>query len=224
LPHSEIRGSQGARASPRLIAACYVLHRLSVPRHPPNALNLLDPHNHTQEKAPRMPDPATAGSSSGSGNRRIRVKTLLPQRPGRRPKAPPGHPAGYLGSQLSSQCQRSSGKRPAARRRPEPMASTTGSRPDPDDGARGRPHRPPERAARPGGGGGERDRTDGLLLAKQALSQLSYTPIRALPSGKARGLVGREGMRGRRRPWTLASPPRPGVQDHRPGPVSGPEG
>ena len=26
-------------------------------------------------------------------------------------------------------------------------------------------------------GGGERDRTDDLLLAKQALSQLSYTPI-----------------------------------------------
>ena len=25
-------------------------------------------------------------------------------------------------------------------------------------------------------GGGERDRTDDLLLAKQALSQLSYTP------------------------------------------------
>jgi hypothetical protein len=28
-----------------------------------------------------------------------------------------------------------------------------------------------------GGGGGERDRTDDLLLAKQALSQLSYTPF-----------------------------------------------
>ena len=26
-------------------------------------------------------------------------------------------------------------------------------------------------------GGGERDRTDDLLLAKQALSQLSYTPL-----------------------------------------------
>ncbi len=26
-------------------------------------------------------------------------------------------------------------------------------------------------------GGGERDRTDGLLRARQALSQLSYTPI-----------------------------------------------
>ena len=29
-----------------------------------------------------------------------------------------------------------------------------------------------------GNGGGERDRTDDLLLAKQALSQLSYTPRR----------------------------------------------
>ena len=42
LPHSEIPGSTLARSSPRLIAACYVLHRLSVPRHPPDALNLLD--------------------------------------------------------------------------------------------------------------------------------------------------------------------------------------
>ena len=38
FPHSEIRGSTIARISPRLIAACYVLHRLLVPRHPPNAL------------------------------------------------------------------------------------------------------------------------------------------------------------------------------------------
>ncbi len=38
LPHSEIRGSAGARPSPRLFAACHVLHRLSVPRHPPDAL------------------------------------------------------------------------------------------------------------------------------------------------------------------------------------------
>src|SRR5262249_25590835 len=29
-------------------------------------------------------------------------------------------------------------------------------------------------------GGGERDRTDDLLLAKQALSQLSYTPQRSV--------------------------------------------
>ena len=32
LPHSEISGSKLARSSPKLIAACYVLHRLSVPR------------------------------------------------------------------------------------------------------------------------------------------------------------------------------------------------
>ena len=41
FPHSEILGSMLARNSPRLIAACYVLHRLSVPRHPPNALTCL---------------------------------------------------------------------------------------------------------------------------------------------------------------------------------------
>ena len=38
LPHSEILGSKPARGSPRLVAACHVLHRLLAPRHPPNAL------------------------------------------------------------------------------------------------------------------------------------------------------------------------------------------
>src|SRR3954470_23245601 len=42
LPHSEIHGSQPARGSPWLIATCCVLHRLSVPRHPPDALQTLD--------------------------------------------------------------------------------------------------------------------------------------------------------------------------------------
>ena len=41
LPHSEIPGSTIARISPGLIAACHALHRLSVPRHPPNALKRL---------------------------------------------------------------------------------------------------------------------------------------------------------------------------------------
>src|SRR5205823_5681862 len=40
LPHSEIPGSTIARISPGLFAACHVLHRLSVPRHPPDALSL----------------------------------------------------------------------------------------------------------------------------------------------------------------------------------------
>ena len=42
FPHSEILGSKLVRSSPRLIAAYHVLHRLSAPRHPPNALMTLD--------------------------------------------------------------------------------------------------------------------------------------------------------------------------------------
>ena len=42
FPHSEISGSKCVGNSPELIAAYHVLHRLSVPRHPPNALVVLD--------------------------------------------------------------------------------------------------------------------------------------------------------------------------------------
>ena len=38
FPHSDIRGSMDICSSPRLFAAYHVLHRLSVPRHPPCAL------------------------------------------------------------------------------------------------------------------------------------------------------------------------------------------
>ena len=38
--HSEIRGSKGMCPSPRLIAACHVLRRLPMPRHPPCALSI----------------------------------------------------------------------------------------------------------------------------------------------------------------------------------------
>jgi hypothetical protein len=41
FPHSDIPGSKPACGSPRLIAACHVLHRLLVPRHPPYALSSL---------------------------------------------------------------------------------------------------------------------------------------------------------------------------------------
>ena len=39
LPHSDVRGSKVACTSPRLFAACHVLHRLPEPRHPPCALH-----------------------------------------------------------------------------------------------------------------------------------------------------------------------------------------
>ena len=45
LPHSEILGSKDVCSSPRLIAACHVLHRLLAPRHPPYAL-----HNLTKKR------------------------------------------------------------------------------------------------------------------------------------------------------------------------------
>ena len=41
FPHSEISGSKAVCASPKLIAACHVLHRLLMPRHSPCALSSL---------------------------------------------------------------------------------------------------------------------------------------------------------------------------------------
>ena len=42
MPHSEIHGSKVILTSPWLIAEYHVLHRLLLPRHPPNALFALD--------------------------------------------------------------------------------------------------------------------------------------------------------------------------------------
>ena len=42
FPHSEIHGSRLILSSPWLIAEYHVLHRLLLPRHPPNALIALD--------------------------------------------------------------------------------------------------------------------------------------------------------------------------------------
>ena len=41
FPHSEISGSTPVCGFPKLIAACHVLHRLFLPRHPPCALSSL---------------------------------------------------------------------------------------------------------------------------------------------------------------------------------------
>jgi hypothetical protein len=42
FPHSEIHGSKPIPGSPWLNAGYHVLHRLLLPRHPPNALLALD--------------------------------------------------------------------------------------------------------------------------------------------------------------------------------------
>src|SRR4051812_27753555 len=55
LPHSEIPGSTIARISPGLIAACHALHRLSVPRHPPDALITLIPRHYVSNAGQNPP-------------------------------------------------------------------------------------------------------------------------------------------------------------------------
>ena len=74
LPHSEIPGSPIARISPGLFAACHVLHRLSVPRHPPDAL------------ASRL---ITGGLSreAAASPPAHRAKTPFPHQRGRSPRA-----------------------------------------------------------------------------------------------------------------------------------------
>ena len=73
FPHSEICGSKGARPSPQLIAACHVLHRLSVPRHPPDALRRLISASSTRE-APR-----TVASALNPGHSTAIHRRLSPQ-------------------------------------------------------------------------------------------------------------------------------------------------
>ena len=78
LPHSEISGSPGARPSPELFAACHVLHRLSVPRHPPDALVVLA-HAQPQGRACARPD-VRCQRSDGSGPTRPACCCIIPDR------------------------------------------------------------------------------------------------------------------------------------------------
>ena len=67
LPHSEIPGSPIARISPGLFAACHVLHRLSVPRHPPDALDLrlsATPNGKNHRPRSRLPKQPTSGDAT----------------------------------------------------------------------------------------------------------------------------------------------------------------
>ena len=58
FPHSDISGSTSARDSPKLFAACRVLHRLLAPRHPPRALCSLTP-TASDHEARRAGDPGS---------------------------------------------------------------------------------------------------------------------------------------------------------------------
>ncbi len=95
LPHSDIHGSKPARGSPWLFAACHVLHRLLVPRHPPNALIILDtcpsacrwthhaqkPSSDCLRDCSRRPPKTVPAGTIFAHNR------ILPDRPSRHPLA-----------------------------------------------------------------------------------------------------------------------------------------
>ncbi len=53
MPHSDTSGSKPARGSPKIFAACHVLHRLLAPRHPPDALLILIKTPGSKPGAPR---------------------------------------------------------------------------------------------------------------------------------------------------------------------------
>ena len=126
LPHSEIPGSTIARISPGLIAACHVLHRLSVPRHPPNAL----PQRLIAKPVVRRDKPRKHNAS--------RMKTLSPKKLPQRSSQPPAaltHSAPL--DTPSSLCQRSSAMTAPAKlalpnpwpvARPEPRSAPSRSR------------------------------------------------------------------------------------------------
>ncbi len=171
FPHSEIPGSKLVRSSPRLIAAYHVLHRLSAPRHPPNALKALD---RSRDRCPQVSDSSFCWRSPRHGHKKTGDTPLS----GRRHLMLAEHDRA---SRLSP--------RPTATfpLHDVDFASSVFFRPtlcklDLSSGWYSRPGQrhslPPSREARQAApyGGDRRDRTDDLMLAKHALSQLSYVP------------------------------------------------
>ena len=64
---SEIPGSKPGCGSPRLIAACHVLHRLLAPRHPPCTLSSLTAMDHAPAMERSRSPPRRYASSSDFG-------------------------------------------------------------------------------------------------------------------------------------------------------------
>ena len=148
FPHSEISGSTDICSSPKLIAACHVLLRLLMPRHSPCALISLTIFLVLRKNY--------AGHRSFQFLARIVVLPIIPQKicllrlPAKHPLLPC-----LLSHHFSivqfSRCR---------------LRSKTGSK-----------HLNTFKCFDPFSGGDNRNRTDDLLRAKQALSHLSYTPV-----------------------------------------------
>ena len=157
LPHSEIHGSKPARGSPWLIATCCVLHRLSVPRHPPDALQTLDLNSTNAPRAGESPQGTChqPAPHPAKMHHMTQPAVVLLQGDG---------PAGS-----SSVTNSSHVKDPIPAHARISAFSLIGYH------GPGHPRSLSVPLALPPGGG-RRDRTDDLMLAKHALSQLSYGP------------------------------------------------
>ena len=215
MPHSEVPGSPIARISPGLFAACHVLHRLSVPRHPPDALhsrlitgipvagNAAQPprtgpnprgpppkpgtNPNGLDRPPAVPLRASLAGAMPTGEALLRRATALhPERGATSvapvaashedtsPDTPPldQHPRAPAKTVVSASVTSQLSLHPSIN---NPAAVARDGRSASPNAALGAAF-----SATPRCGGGERIRTDDLLLAKQALSQLSYTPVQGL--------------------------------------------
>jgi hypothetical protein len=148
LPHSDIHGSTPARGSPWLFAACHVLHRLLVPRHPPNALLMLESIRIARRVTPTTnPTPCTGTIPGQHGRERSRMdhaqhtSPLNPPRP-RDPEAPARAETPSIRSDLRPRAPRDAPKpdSPFPKNAPSQGARQT---------RRSRPIHPPHSAATP---------------------------------------------------------------------------
>jgi hypothetical protein len=159
LPHSDISGSKRACRSPKLFAACCVLHRLSVPRHPPSTLSNL---------TIKCLDLMRSAVFDVLCRHRLCISLFL---------------------QPVFNCQRTLVIAKISAERNRSIVLTA----DPCGfcwcgGLGTTEERLPSFHLNRCIGGADRDRTDDPLLAKQVLSQLSYSPT--IPRTERGGLVG----------------------------------
>ena len=90
FPHSDIHGSKPIPGSPWLNAGYHVLHRLLLPRHPPNALFALDLVQKEQDALPVPEVILSQSMSAGSQDMPVSVLDLEQYRlRGHMPQVPP---------------------------------------------------------------------------------------------------------------------------------------
>ncbi len=147
MPHSDIRGSTIARISPRLFAACHVLHRLLAPRHPPDALLTLitsliqppparrtKPHTRTPRPKPKStstqgPTPqrpirsAAVPANSHTQHMQTRQQATARQHTYMRPSTPDSPVNEHANPGHKPRISRSSGSRPAGQGKTPPRTA-----------------------------------------------------------------------------------------------------